>query len=92
MVMVPWYRLVGHCLGLTQAPDRGVGRWDVVVRGRQSSPSHDVSVVIHGEQARLVKTVKVQEMGSRTHPGSDRRFPHPVMGARRMRAWDPLKE
>ena len=33
-----------------------------------------------------MKTVKVQEMGSRTHPGSDRRFPHPVMDARRMQA------
>ena len=43
-----------------------------VVRGRQSSPTLEVRL---GEQARLVKTVKIQVRWAAAQPGQDRRLP-----------------
>ena len=60
--VLPWYRLVGVAIppvgrtgGRSGLPARVSGRH--VVRGRQSSPTLEVRL---GEQARLVKTVKIQ--------------------------------
>ena len=51
-------------------PKRASGRH--VVRGRQSSPTLEVRP---GEQARLVKTAKIQVKWAATQPGQDRRLP-----------------
>ena len=42
------------------------------VSGRQSSPTLEVRL---GEQARLVKTVKIQVWWAAAQPGQDRRLP-----------------
>ena len=56
--------------GRAGLPARVSGRH--VVRGRQSSPTLEVRL---GEQARLVKTVKIQVRWAAAHPGQDRRLP-----------------
>ena len=50
-----------------------------VVRGRQSSPTLEVRL---GEQARLVKTVKIQVRWAAAQPGQDRRLPSVVTHSR----------
>ena len=61
---------VRHKGGRAGLPARASGRH--VVRGRQSSPTLEVRP---GEQARLVKTVKIQVRWAAAHPGQDRRLP-----------------
>ena len=56
--------------GRAGLPARVSGRH--VVRGRQSSPTLEVRL---GEQARLVKTVKIQVRWAAAQPGQDRRLP-----------------
>ena len=56
--------------GRAGLPSRVSGRH--LVRGRQSSPTLEVRP---GEQARLVKTVKIQVRWAAAQPGQDRRLP-----------------
>ena len=67
-------QLVARRAGL---PARVSGRH--VVRGRQSSPTLEVRL---GEQARLVKTVKIQVKWAAAQPGQDRRLPSVVTHSR----------
>ena len=54
-----------------------------VVRGRQSSPTPEVRL---GEQARLVKTVKIQVRWAAAQAGQDRRLPSVATHSRLQRA------
>ena len=63
--------------GRAGLPARVSGRH--VVRGRQSSPTLEVRL---GEQARLVKTVKIQVRWAAAQPGQDRRLPSVVTHSR----------
>ena len=67
--------------GRAGLPARVSGRH--VVRGRQSSPTLEV---LPGEQARLVKTVKIQVRWAAAQPGQDRRLPSVVTHSRLQRA------
>ena len=60
--------------GRAGLPARVSGRH--AVRGRQSSPTLEVRL---GEQARLVKTVKIQVRWAAAQPGQDRRLPSVVI-------------
>ena len=83
-----WYRLVGVAKtssetqgGRAGLPARVSGRH--VVRGRQSSPTLEVRL---GEQARLVKTVKIQVRWAAAQLGQDRRLPSVATHSRIQRA------
>ena len=67
--------------GRAGLPARVSGRH--VVRGRQSSPTLEVRL---GEQARLVKKVKIQVRWAAAQPGQDRRLPGVVTHSRLWRA------
>ena len=67
--------------GTAGLPARVSGR--LVVRGRQSSPTLEVRL---GEQARLVKTVKIQVRWAAAQPGQDRRLPSVATHSRLQRA------
>ena len=67
--------------GRAGLPARVSGRH--VVRGRQSSPTLEVRL---GEQARLVKTVKIQVKWAAAQPGQDRRLPSVATHSRLQRA------
>ena len=67
--------------GRAGLPARVSGRH--VVRGRQSSPTLEVRL---GEQARLVKTVKIQVRWAAAQPGQDRRLPSVATHSRLQRA------
>ena len=67
--------------GRAGLPARVSGRH--MVRGRQSSPTLEVRL---GEQARLVKTVKIQVRWAAAQPGQDRRLPSVATHSRLLRA------
>ena len=67
--------------GRAGLPARASGRH--VVRGRQSSPTLEVRL---GEQARLVKTVKIQVRWAAAQPGQHRRLPSVATHSRLLRA------
>ena len=74
---MPWYRLVGVAKTSSETQRRKSqaarkSKWPPRVRGRQSSPTLEVRL---GEQARLVKTVKIQVRWAAAQPGQDRRLP-----------------
>ena len=88
MNILPWYRLVGVAKTSSETQRRKSraarkGKWPPRGTGRQSSPTLEVRLE---EQARLVKTVKIQVRWAAAQPGQDRRFPSVATHSRLQRA------